>query len=90
MNTTYKIEHTSVWLNVITVFGVSFIVFIITLIMVFNRTFEGAFYWLPPFFVFPIAVTGFLAANILGRYEVEISITEAGLGIHRKKNFWVK
>lgn len=90
MNTTYKLQHTSIWLNEITVFAISFIVFIITVIMVFNRTFEGDFYWLPPFFVFPIAVSGFLTANILGRYEVEISITEAGINFYRKKKFWLK
>lgn len=84
---TYKIEHTSVWLNLITVFIVSFILFIVSIIMVFLKAFDGDYYWLPPFFVFPLTIAGFIAVNVFGTFNVEISVTDAGLNIEKQKKF---
>ncbi len=80
---TYKIERASAWLNLITVFVVSFLLFIVSIIMVFLKTFDGNFYWLPPFFVFPFTVAGFITVNVFGTSNIEITVTDAGLNIEK-------
>ena len=58
------------------------------IIMVFRKTFDGDYYWLPPFFVFPFAVAGFIAGNVFGTFSIIISVTDAGLHIEKQRKFF--